>query len=112
MAQIIQFPSKKAADELRVRIDGRFFRIGVQWNTRLGFWTRSFWRDDGVALWLGLRFTIGVNWLRSMVGPDYPTGALVAVDTTGKWEAPGRLDLVNGRVQLVHLTAEEVASAD
>lgn len=110
MAVVIPVRTRRAADDaIRVRLDGPEYTLKLQWNTRIGYWSLSLFTADGTPLFEGLRLVVGVNMLRQFVGENFPPGALVAVDTQGKDEDPGRFDLVDNRVQIVYLTAEDVA---
>ena len=113
MALVIPFTSDAARDpDLRLLLDGTFYRLAFAWSTTGEYWSLDLKRDDGTYLLRGLRITFGVNLLRQFVADDFPPGRLVAVDTTGQGDGgPGRLDLQRGRTQLVYLSASEVAGA-
>jgi hypothetical protein len=112
MAKVLPIRTDDPEDDgLRVRLDGVFYRFRLAWNTRGEYWTISMRDDTGASLIDGLRITLGVNMLRQFRGSMYPPGRLVAVDTSGSSTDPGRHDLYNRRVQIVYLTAAEVADA-
>jgi hypothetical protein len=111
MADEINIRSTEPEVTLPVRLDGLFYRLQVQWNTREGFWSLSISASDGRLLLGHQRITLLVDMLRSHVSEDIPPGALVAVDTSGQDIEPERDDLGNGRVKLVYLSSEEVARA-
>lgn len=96
--------------DLRVLLDGTFYRFDFSWNETEGYWAVTLSQDDASPLFQGLRLTLGVNMLRQFVDEAFPPGALVLVDTSGQGIEPGRDDLSNGRVRVVYRTAAEVAS--
>lgn len=113
MATVVPFTTNAARDpDLRIELDGTFYRFAFAWSTTGEHWTLDLKRADGSYLLRGLRITYGVNMLRQFVADDFPPGRLVCVDTTGQGDGgPGRLDLKRGRAQLVYLSAAEVAGA-
>lgn len=111
MSDTIAVTDKRAELRIRKRLEGVPYVLHLQWNTRELAWTHGLALDDGTVLWDGAAVRVGHDLWRQHVGATRPPGALVAVDTTGRDLDPGRDDLWNGRVQLVYLTAAEVAAA-
>lgn len=111
MSDVIVVASDRAEHTIRKRLDGVPYRVHLQWNTRAGHWTLGLALDDGTVLFDGAALRVGHDMLRQYVGASFPPGAIVAVDTAGRKRDPGRDDLTNGRVQIVYLTAAEVAAA-
>jgi len=101
-------------DRLPVRGVDRFFTFVLDWNTYAEAWSMSILvgqgEQAGTPLLRGVFVRVGENLLRHHTDERLPDGALVPVDLSGEDRDPGRDDM-GSRVKLVHLTAEEVASA-
>lgn len=111
MAEEITVLFTEAQGVIPVRLDGRPYRLDLRWNTRYEFWSIALLSSGGDPLMGHQRLTLLVDLLRSHTSTSLPPGALVAVDTSGRNNEPGREDLVNGRVKIVYLTEQEVADA-
>lgn len=111
MSDVIHVAEDRAEQRIRKRLDGIPYLVHLQWNTRESYWTVGLALDDGTVLLDGAALRVGHDLLRQHTGDDIPAGALVAIDTSGRDLDPGRDDLTNGRVQLIYLTAAEVAAA-
>lgn len=111
MADIVTVPWEEAAGFVRARLDGKPYRLPLRWSTRESCWTIGVSLDDGTVLIDGTAVRVGYDLLRKHVDARLPPGGLVAIDTSGQDADPGRDDLRNGRVQLVYLTAAELAAA-
>lgn len=92
----------------------RFYTLILDWNTYAQAWAFSLLVGQGdqagTALLRGVFVRVGENLLRHHTDVRLPPGALVPIDQSGERRDPGRDDM-GSRVQLVYLTATEVADA-
>lgn len=118
MADILNPTWDKAAGFVRRTLDGKPYRVLYAWNTREAFWTIGLSLDDGTELLRGVALRVGQGLMRKFAkfaastkaDEQLPPGEIVAIDTSGRDEDPGRDDLRNGKVQVVYLTRAELAA--
>lgn len=90
-------------------LDGIDLTFDVRWNERANAWTITFSDDRGVIV-ASRRVAIGVAMLARESSPRLPPGDLLPVASTSPEVEAGRDDL-GARVQLVYLSAAEIADA-
>lgn len=110
MAQVLPIRFKQASGEVKTRLDGVEYRFFFAWNNSHEFWSMSLYEANGTPLFQGIRLTTGIILNRQVVNPDSPQGRIVAVDTTGALQPPGRHDLHSGKVQILYYSPAEVAA--
>lgn len=109
MSLIVPTPANGYPDEtVRVSLDGQSYSIRWLWNGREGVWAFSIADADGAAIQSGVRVVLNANLLEWTSDPRAPGGAIMVVDPTGGTEDP-TLETLGQRVQIVYLTADEVA---
>jgi hypothetical protein len=109
MADVVPIPFTESAGWVRVRMSGSFYTLLFRWNTRDEYWALTLQTASGRPLFEGMRIATGLNYLRQFVSKEMPRGILTLVDTTGVSADPGRLDLANGRHQLVFVEEADAA---
>lgn len=95
---------------LRVLLDGVELELDVRWNDRASAWMLTVSDDDGLVT-AGRRIVVGVPLLARVMSDRLPAGELIAVDTSDTDADPGEGEL-GRRVELVYVTASEVAAID
>lgn len=106
----ISVDSTLAHQSFGVLLDGVDLTLDVRWNARAGAWILAVSDADGVIL-AGRRITSGASLFGRVVSSRLPGGDLMAVDTSGDDTDPGAGEL-GQRVELVYLTAADVAAID
>jgi hypothetical protein len=88
-------------------LDGETYGFEFHWNERESGWFMSVLTADEEPIVAGKR--VVVDWPLTARDPDVrlPPGMLVAQDTEGARQDPGRYDL-GSRVVLLYFTADEV----
>lgn len=110
MSLTVPTPTNGYPDEtVRVSLDGRSYSIRWLWNGREGVWSFSIADADGTDLQCGVRVVLGANLLEWTSDPRAPGGAIMVVDATGGTTEPD-LDTLGQRVQVIYLTADEIAA--
>lgn len=110
MAEVLPITFHQSSGEVRTKLEGVEWRFFFAWNNRHRFWTVSLYEPDLTPVFLGIRVTTGIRLNRQIVNPVAPPGRIVAVDTSGARQPPGRHDLRTGKVQILYLTSAEVAA--
>ncbi len=95
MAEILIIPLTTAPhQEQTTTLDGKRFRLRVDWNGRLERWYFDLFRDDGTAIVQGKALVTSADLLRQYrADPTAPQGALTLVDQEGRDEEAGLLSL-------------------
>lgn len=96
------------AYSFRTQLDGVTFQLDFAWNARGGCWSIMV-SDAAGNLLLRRCVRVGLSLLARFRDTRLPPGDIVVVDTSGAGAEPGLTDL-GGRVQLVYLTAAEIAA--
>jgi hypothetical protein len=91
----------------RTTLDGRQYVLRFRWNVRGAYWTLDVNDLDDHPIASGIKVVTGVPLLRLVTDTRRPPGSIMAVDFTGKGEAPGLTDLGRG-VVLYYFDAEEL----
>jgi hypothetical protein len=88
--------------DFQVQLEGAWYRVGLYWNSRDGYWFLSL--RDGVETLLvaGRKVVLGASLFGRSVDPRLPPGWLFGVDTSGQGIDAGRADL-GGRVILAYM---------
>lgn len=108
-AQVLNMESDAPEIVGRWRLDGRIFGLRLHWSDCAQRWLADLSDRDGSQLWTGRTVAAGVDLNRASVGPEYPPGALVAIDSSGAKLDPGRRDLGSARrVPLIYVPAEDL----
>lgn len=92
-----------------VDLDDVNYSLSFEWNDRDSGWYLSVFSSEGTPLLQGRRVVLGYPLLNLYSLSGLPSGALIAVDSSGKNEEPGSGDL-GERVKLLYFTAAEVAA--
>jgi hypothetical protein len=92
----------------RVELEGVEYVLDVTWNARASVWTMVLCDTDERPIRAGLQLRRGVPLLRGLADSRRPAGELVVV---GRVAEPTIDSFEIGDVQLVYLTATEVAEA-
>ncbi len=74
---------------------------------RLGSWYFDLFDERNKVIAIGVKVVLGVALGRTSVHPFFSKHYLKAIDTTGKGKEAG-FDELGGRVQVVHLTSDEI----
>ena len=89
-------------------LDGTTYHLDFDWNDRDNGWYLSISTPDGTPLVSGRRLVLNFPLFSRYGNPQLSPGVLIAIDTTNTGQEPGVSEL-GTRVQLVYLTAAEVA---
>lgn len=90
-----------------IELDSRLFGFEFRWNTRDAAWFINVFDGDGVLLRAGIKVVLGLPLMARAVSPDFPSGELLAVDTTDSGVEAGLSDL-GARVQLLYVEAADL----
>ena len=90
-------------------LEGAVYGLEFSWNTRDERWYLSVYDDSGTALAAGVAVVIDFSLLTRFSNPALPPGALMALDTTGNQQEISAMEDLGQRVQLIYLSAAEVA---
>jgi hypothetical protein len=91
----------------RTTLDGQQFVLRFRWNVRGSYWSMDVHDVDDVPLASGVKVVPGIPLLRLVTDRRRPPGAIMAVDFTGRGEAPGLTELGRG-VVLYYFDEEEL----
>jgi hypothetical protein len=87
------------------------YQIRMRYADRLGVWLMDFLDEDGDAIFSGASCLLNVRLLKGNTHESRPPGDLVFVATSsGGTEAT--LEDMGDRVQLIYMTADEVAELE
>lgn len=99
----IQIPvPKDAASREQIVLDQVPYNILLTWNERAGAWVLGLEDRDAIPLIVGRRVVLNLDLLGGYHHLNIPTGAIFAVDPTGKLLKVGMDDLTSGRVLLIY----------
>lgn len=112
MAEVIPFPvdDEPADTTVRTELEGVVFLLRRYWNKRAACWVLDILDELGQPLAVGLAVRSGSDMTGHLTIEGWPGGRIVAVDSTGSGIDPG-IDELGQRVDLVYVTAQEVAEA-
>ena len=82
----------------------RFFDF--QWNNQANFWT-MYMCDPSATVLITRKLTVGTPLLIKYSSPDFPTGDIMAVDTSNQDLDPGLTDL-GDRVILLYASVTDM----
>lgn len=95
MAEIQTIPLVSTPHQIQTTtLDGKRFRLRVDWNGRIERWFFDLLRDDDTPIVLGKALVTNADLLRQYrADPTCPQGVLMLVDQEGKDAEAGVLDL-------------------
>lgn len=107
----VEVPTRSDFDALRFQttLDGLVYTFILKKNLRNGTWTIDVLTQDETPIRYGSKVVVSFPLLRLQKARTKPPGALVAIDTTGRFQLPG-LDQLGEQVVLIYVTEEEVAA--
>jgi hypothetical protein len=106
---MIQIPMQQLpAFTEEVDIDNVPYTLDFEYNTSADFWTLSILTPASVQLISGIVLQIGVDLLKQYQYLAIPQGNLFVFDPSGSDAPVGRDDFVNGRLQLLYASPEEL----
>lgn len=109
MASIFTVPvvASEPHQSLFVNLDGRRFRLDLNWNGRVERWSISVYAADDTPVVLNKGLRLGGDVLRSTrYKPSCPQGVLSVVDPTGLAEAP-TLDSLGSRHYIIFVPLDD-----
>lgn len=114
----IPIDTTAAQQELEMQLDGDEFILRTIWNERDARFYLDVFDVKREPIWTSQAIVVGMPLLRQCVHPGRPKGEIVAQDTTNQGlEASLSIDEfgnvthdLGARVQLVYLTADDVAT--
>ena len=110
MAGIITADFTQSWLSFTATLDGADYRFEFAWNTRAARWFLSIAAADGTPLVSGVAVVVDYPLLSRYVADGVPPGVLMAVDMSGSGEEIIEQEDLGTRVQLMYLSADEVAS--
>lgn len=93
--------------EMDLPLDGETFTLRFRWSAREAAHYMDVYDQDGERVAAGLKVVLGRKLGLRRIGRGMPAGALIAVDTARRGQAPGETDL-GDRVQVYYLEADEL----
>jgi len=107
MPSVIPFIPSEAFYTFSTSIDEVQYIFDVRWNSRAGHWYYDLKDENGDVIRSGMRVALGAFPLHRSVDARAPTGALMAVDTTGQ-DLEATYDDMGVRVLMVYYTLAEI----
>jgi|SRR5579859_6612007 len=65
-------------------LDGTQYILDVRWNGRANAWSMDVLAADQTPIRMGLKLVLGIIIGGRVVDPAFPTGLLIAIDTSGQ----------------------------
>lgn len=111
MSEALSLPVRPgvAAQRFRVVLDGRRYRVDLDWLARIGRWTISLYTDADVAIWETRILATRSDLLRQhRYRTDAPPGTLTCMDRAGLDREPDLTSLgADDGHSIVYVTADE-----
>lgn len=93
--------------DLQISLDGVNYTLEFRWNTRESKWYMDVRTEEGDPIYVGLALVVDHPLGKRCRDTRFPSGVLVAVDTSSARQDPGIADL-GDRVKLLYYEASEL----
>jgi hypothetical protein len=111
MAAVFAIDGTLPRFSFEISLEGTQYSLLFDWNTRAARWFITLSAADGTVLLTSVAGVVDFPLFSRFADPRLPPGRLMLLDTSGAGQEMTAQEELGTRVQLVYLTASEVAEA-